>query len=39
MGASRITRTSRVLKQEVGQQSYIRPVVQAAKPAGPDGIR
>jgi len=29
----------RVLKQEAGLQSYIRPVVQAAKPAGPDGIR
>jgi len=39
MGASRIARTVRVLKQEAGLQSYIRPVVQAAKPAGPDGIR
>jgi hypothetical protein len=29
----------RVKKQEAGLQSYIRPVVQAAKPAGPDGIR
>ena len=28
-----------VLKQEAGLQSYIRPVVQAIKPAGPDGIR
>ena len=26
-------------KQEAGLQSYIRPVVQAIKPAGPDGIR
>ena len=29
----------RALKQEAGLQSYIRPVVQAEKPAGPDGIR
>lgn len=28
-----------MLKQEAGLQSYIRPVVQAIKPAGPDGIR
>jgi len=39
MGASRIAMTFRVLKQEAGLQSYIRPVVQATKPAGPDGIR
>ncbi len=28
-----------MMKQEAGLQSYIRPVVQAGKPAGPDGIR
>jgi hypothetical protein len=28
-----------VLKLEAGLQSYIRPVAQATKPAGPDGIR
>ena len=40
MGASRITSDFLVvLKQEAGLQSYIRPVVQACKPAGPDGIR
>ena len=39
MGASRITRTLLRAEQEAGLQSYIRPVVQATKPAGPDGIR
>jgi hypothetical protein len=39
MGASQIARTVCVLKQEAGLQPYIRPVVQATKPAGPDGIR
>lgn len=28
-----------MVKQEAGLQSYIRPVVQAPKPAGPDGFR
>jgi len=39
MGASRIARTRVREEQKAGLQSYIRPVVQAAKPADPDGFR
>ena len=38
-GRPRITRTRCVKIQEAGLQSYIRPVVQADMPAGPDGFR
>lgn len=36
--APQITRTRCVKIQEAGLQSYIRPVVQADMPAGPDGF-